>query len=51
MVCGGGVIDEVGVMVTFLVIVTGMVNEYVVDFTETDLGPYLVVQSFADEIS
>lgn len=51
LVCGGGVIVEVNVVVNFLITVTGMVRVYEVVLTDVDFAPYLVVQSFAVEYS
>lgn len=51
VVCSGGVIVEVGVVVNFWRAVIGTVTANEVVLTETDLEPYLVVQSFAVEYS
>ena len=49
VVCGGGVILDVGVVVNFLVMVSGIVNAYELVLTAVDLAPYLVVQRRAVE--
>ena len=51
VVTGAGVIVDVGVTVSLLLSVSGIVKAYELVLTETNFEPYLVVQSLAVEYS